>query len=150
MQGHDAAGEIDEAILSRCAELGLTSARAMRLAAAANPPSLTWVLGLDVATLKPLKARRWLWMAAQTSSVSYRDLLTPESLLQILVTGDIPAPLISHVCHFLDETPLQVVTMAIEQASRESGVPIDLIWLKFEEIAIQIGSKRMEAWKTED
>ncbi|WP_206336987.1 hypothetical protein, partial [Pseudomonas viridiflava] len=65
--------KIDEAILSRCAELGLTCIRAKRLAAAADPPSsLPWVLGLDTETLKPLKPRRWQWTAPQTSSVSYR------------------------------------------------------------------------------
>lgn len=150
MQAPGVTREIDEAILSRCAELGLTSVRAKRLAEAANPPSLTWVLGLDVATLKPLKSRRWLWMAAQTSSVSYRHLLTPEVLLQILLTGDIPASFVPHICHFLDEAPLQIVTMSVEQASQESGVPIGLIWSKLEEIAVQIDSKRMAAWKIRD
>ncbi|OFJ47556.1 hypothetical protein BA896_023390 [Janthinobacterium lividum] len=83
----------DQAIYDRCAALGLSIEHAQRLAVAANetdPQSLLRVLGLDFATLAPLKPRRWLWMVAQTSSVSYRRILTPETLLEILTTGDVP------------------------------------------------------------
>jgi len=82
-KAHGAMGGIDEAILSQCAELGLTSARTKRLAAAADPPSLTWVLGLDAATIKPLKSRRWLWTAVHTSNVICRDLLTSEGWISL-------------------------------------------------------------------
>ena len=73
-QGYARLTKLDvQAIYDRCADLGLSIEHAQRLAVAANetdPQSLLRVLGLDFVTLVPIKPRRWLWMVAQTSSVS--------------------------------------------------------------------------------
>jgi hypothetical protein len=64
-----------QAIHDRCKDLGLSLTHAQRLAAEndhTDPQSLLRVLGLNLATLAQPKPRRWLWMAAQTASVSYR------------------------------------------------------------------------------
>lgn len=76
----------DQAIHDRCTALGLSFARAQRLAEEndpTDPQSLFRVLGLDFTTLAPIKPRRWLWTAAQAASVSCRGTLTPELLLSI-------------------------------------------------------------------
>lgn len=73
---------IETAIAARCAALGLVQAQAQALANSEPfPPDLVYILGLDPDTLAPLPSERWLWMAAQTSSVSYRGMLAPETLL---------------------------------------------------------------------
>ena len=139
----------DQAIYDRCAALGLSIEHAQRLAVAANetdPQSLLRVLGLDFATLAPLKPRRWLWMVAQTSSVSYRRILTPETLLEILTTGDVPPIFFSHVLHLLDEAPIQCVVMAVEQAAQKSGIPIEVLWRNVELISEKTQSRRNGAW----
>lgn len=139
----------DQAICDRCAVLGLSIEHAQRLAAVANktdPQSLLRVLGLDFATLVPLKPRRWLWMVAQTASVSYRRILTPETLLEILTTGDVPPLFLSHVLHVLDEASIQSVVMAVEQAAQESGIPIAVIWRNVAQISEKMQSHRNGAW----
>lgn len=83
--------DIETAIARRCAALGLTRGQAQALADAEPFPSdLMQVLALDRNTLAPLPSRRWLWMAAQTSSVSYTNVLTPDALLAALVSCDVP------------------------------------------------------------
>ena len=139
----------DQAIYDRCAALGLSIEHAQRLALAANetdPQSLLRVLGLDFVKLAPLKPRRWLWMVAQTSSVSYRRILTPETLLEILTTGDMPPEFFSHVLHLLDEASIQSVVMAVEQAAQKSGIPIEVIWRNVELISEETQSCRNGAW----
>lgn len=76
------------------------------------------MLGLDLATLQPLKARRWLWMAARNASVSYRGILTEDALRAALATGTVPDGFMSHLCHVLDEVPLQLVVLGVCAADR--------------------------------
>ncbi len=136
------AADIETAIAVRCAALGL--ARPQALADAEPFPSgLVHVLGLDRDTLAPLPAKRWLWMAAQTSSVSYRGVLTPEVLLAVLVGGDVPDEYRAHVTHFLDEAPMQLVVMAIEQAAQQSGVPIAFIWRSVAQLNSTLQGRRL-------
>jgi hypothetical protein len=104
---------------------------------------LVHVLGLDPATLAPLPAKRWLWMAAQTSSVSYRAVLTPEVLLAVLVSGDVPDEFQAHLMHFLNEAPMQLVVMAVEQAAQQSGVPIARIWRSVEQLNSRLQGRRL-------
>ena len=123
------AADIETAISVRCAALGLARRQAQALADSESFPSdLVHVLGLNRDTLAPLPPKPWLWMAAQTSSVSYRGTLTPETLLAVLVSGEVPDEFRAHVMHFLNEVPMQVVVMAIEQAAQQSGVRIVDIW----------------------
>jgi hypothetical protein len=96
------------ALRIRCEALGLSLAHARLLAQendGADPNSLLRVLGLDLFTLQPLKARRWLWMAAQHASVSYRAILTEDTLLAALTTGQMPEQFMAHLGHLLDHAP---------------------------------------------
>ena len=138
------AADIETAIAVRCGALGLARPQAQALADAAPFPSgLVHVLGLDPDTLAPLPAKRWLWMAAQTSSVSYRGALTPDVLLAVLVSGDVPDEYQAHVTHFLDEAPMQLVVMAIEQAAQQSGVPIACIWRSVAQLNSTLQCRRL-------
>ncbi len=144
-----AASPADQAIRNRCKTLGLSLAHAKRLAAEndrTDPQSLLRVLGLDFTTLTPMKSCRWLWMAAQTSSTTYPGTLTPETLLAILTSGEVPPTFAPHVRHLLGEARLQVVIMAVEQAARQSGAPIEVIWRNVERIEDEMQSCRKGAW----
>ena len=106
------------AIIARCAALGLSLDQVKRLAGVDHAlQDLAHVLGLDAYTLTPLKPRRWLWMAAQTCSVSYWDVLTSEALLAVLTTGTLLPDDAAMFLYFLEEAPLSIVVMAIEQAA---------------------------------
>jgi hypothetical protein len=123
------AADVETAISVRCAALGLARSQAQALADSEPFPSdLVHVLGLNRETLAPLATKSWLWVAAMTSSVSYRSVLTPETLLAVLVSSNVPDEFKAHVMHFLNEAPMQIVVMAIEQAAQQSGVPIVDIW----------------------
>lgn len=136
----------NQAINARCAALGLSLTWAQRLAGAGHSQQdLAHLLGLDPLTLTPLKPRRWLWMAAQTCSVSYREPLTTDGLLAVLTTGAVPPAADPTVFHFLEEAPLQVVVMAVEQAAQESGVAIARIWYNLDCIAAALSSTRLRS-----
>ncbi len=124
-----------EAIVNaRCATLGLSRAQA-QASADANPfpfnlapHDLPYMLGLDSATLTPRPPKAWLAMAAQTSSCSYKGTLTSETLLGVLVIGEVPAEFAAHIGCFLSEVSAQVFVLSIEQAAQQSGIPISEIW----------------------
>lgn len=120
-------------IVERCQALGLTIGQAGHLAGAGP---LAHALGLDPVTLVPVKPRRWLWMAAQTSGVGYREKLTPEALQETLRTGDVPPALVSHILHFIEEAPILLVVMSVEEVALNTITPIRTIWQHLEKIAV--------------
>jgi hypothetical protein len=142
----------DQLILNRCATLGLPLLRAIHFAVAADskdPQSLLRVLDLDFSTFKPMRRRhpkRWLWMAAQTSSVSYRDTLTEADLLSVLTGTEVPSQYLPHVGHFLDEAPIEVIVMATEEAAQRSGLPIHRVWGNIEQLAFRYSDSRQSLW----
>ncbi len=77
------------------------------------------VLGLDSPKLdtQARRKKRGLWMAAKTASVSYAQELAPETLEQALASGEVPASFAPHLTHLLDEAPVPVVVMAVEEAA---------------------------------
>lgn len=112
---------------------------------ATDPHALARALGLDTTTLQPLKVRRWLWMAAQSSSVSYRGTLTEDELEQILLTGDVPVGREAHVGHFVNELPIQVVVMASEQVALRRRIPIGEVWAVFGQLLRKYGYQEQAA-----
>jgi hypothetical protein len=134
------------AIIARCAALGLSLDQVKRLAGMDHSRfDLAYMLALNPFTLAPVKPKRWLWMAAQTCSVSYRVVLTPEGLLEVLTTGTVPPADEATFLHFLEEAPLSIVVMAVEQAAQESGVAIAQIWRNVDQIAATWSSTRLRA-----
>ena len=106
------------------------------------------VLGLsfDQPNLAARKRKHGLWMAAKTSSVSYRAELTSDELQWALATGQVPDGCISHLLHFLDEAPVQVVVMAIEETAQREAVEPAKIWLNVAKLACQLGAVRSLLW----
>lgn len=132
----------DARVLERCAELGLSMEQVQQLASRAMC-NILYLLALDSQTLKPLSSRRWLSMAAQTCSVSYQSVITPEMLLEVLSTGNVSQSVSAPVSHFINEAPLQVVLMAVKDAAHESGLDISVIWRHVAQIAMTISSTRL-------
>lgn len=158
--------EVGQAVRARRLALGLTQLRLARLAGLSRQTvqrleagtiadlsfgrvvKLLGVLGLSFAppTIKAREKKRGLWMAAKNASVSYKGELTSEQLRHALATGHLPPNHHSQLLHFLDETPLQVVVMAVEETAHLEGIPPAQIWACVAKLTRQIGSVRSNLW----
>lgn len=109
---------------------------------------LLGVLGLsfDGPSLAARQRKNGLWMAAKASSVSYRNELTSDQLEQALASGNVLSDFESNLLHFLDEAPVQVVVMAIEETAARESVNPDLIWTNVAKLANQLGGTRWKLW----
>ena len=110
--------------------------------------TLLKVLGLnfEAPTTKTRSSKRGLWMAAKTSSVSYKGELSSNMLEHALATGTVPPGFEPHIGHFLDEAPIEVVVMAVEEAAEIESMPPAAIWTHVKELANTLGSYRRELW----
>lgn len=106
------------------------------------------VLGLDMPqpTTIARQKKRGLWMAAKNASVSYARELEPETLSKALVTGDVPAPYAPHLAHLLDEAPVSMVVMAVEEAAGAADVPPRKVWRNVAKLAQSLSAHRKELW----
>lgn len=84
---------------------------------------LVAILGLGLDAKAREKHSPALKIAAQTASTSYRKVLTPDALRDILKSGVVPDNYAAHMTTLLDEAPLQLVISAIEEASLETDTP---------------------------
>lgn len=137
----------EQAINDRCAALGFSRSFAAKLAAETGKcdgHAILHVLGLDLTPLR--KQRDWVWMAAKTSSVSYRLEISKEEITNVLASGFAPALFISNLMHFVDEAPIQVVVLALEQISQSRGIPMDDLWRNLQKLAIEWNCRRRETW----
>lgn len=133
-------------IIERCAQLGLSIDQVKRLAGEDHTlRDLAFMLALNPDTLAPVRPKCWLWMAAQTCSVSYRHELTPERLQTALVSGVVEPADETTFHHFLDEAPLSVVFMAGQQAAQQSGVSPAQIWSNIDRMAAARSSVRLRS-----
>jgi hypothetical protein len=85
-------------------------------------------------------------MAAKTSSVNYRTELTSDELQWALATGQVPDGRTAHLLHFLDEAPVQVVVMAIEETAQGEAVEPAKIWSNVAKLVHQLGAVRSALW----
>lgn len=102
----------------------------------------------------PTRTRKnGLWMAAKTSSVSYRGELTPEVLAHALATGVVPREFQSHLGHFMEEAPMEVVVLAIEEAAMLASMSPVAVWENVVAMATTLESHRRpweEPWSALD
>lgn len=141
----------DVKIQRRCVELGLSLDRAKRFVETADHlATLAAILGLDAKTLAPLQPKRWIWMAAQSSSVSYRLSLSEEQLSKALITGCVDQEYSAHLCTLFDEVPYPITLMAIFQAASDGGVPMTVIWRNVEHLARSVGARYLDLWTSEN
>ena len=106
------------------------------------------VLGLDALklTTEARRKRRGLWMAAKTASVSHAEEMAPETLGQVLASGEVPAPFTAHLVHLLDEAPIPVVVMAVEEAADREHVPLRRVWRNVARLAGALAVHRRLVW----
>lgn len=140
----------NQMIVHRCRELGISveAARAIgRESGYHDDSAVCWAIGLDPYTLQPLRQRNWVFMAAKTSSVSYRRGMPERTLTLILSSGELPDAFTANLTHLLDEAPAQILVMAVEQVALQTGQPIGNIWANILNLADTTGSGRPGSWK---
>jgi transcriptional regulator with XRE-family HTH domain len=102
------------------------------------------VLGLTpgAPSLGPGSAKSALWMAANTANVSYKTPLSPRHLGRALATGDLPQQFIPHVAKFLEEAPIPLLVMAVEEAASEGHVAPQVVWKNIAALGNRFGLGR--------
>lgn len=110
--------------------------------------ALLQVLGLQFASpsLAARHSKRGLWMAAKSASVSYRGELTEAMLEEALATGEVAAKYVAHLGHFLDEVPVEVVVMAVEETAERRALAAARVWANVAHLAKSLGSTRSHLW----
>jgi hypothetical protein len=117
-------------IQDRCAELGISleTARMIgRESGYSEAAAVCWAIGLDPATSQPLPPRKWIRMAAKTSSISFQSEMPVETLVAIFCLGEVPLAFIAHLRHLLEEAPAQILVIAAEQAALQTGQPMAVL-----------------------
>lgn len=106
------------------------------------------ILGLSFGSpsLEQRASRRGLWMAAISASVSYKGELSPDMLEHTLATGQAPVGFEPHIGHFLDEVPVEVVVMAVEETAQREAVPPVTIWKHVSILAAAFATTRQDLW----
>ncbi len=106
------------------------------------------ILGLDVTppTKDAREKKRGLWMAAKTASVSYASEIGPDTLGHALASGDAPPSFVAHLAHLLDEAPLPVIVMAVEEAALREHVPPRTVWRNVGKLAKSLSVHRRGLW----
>lgn len=158
--------DIGHAVRTRRSELGLSQAQLAHLSGLSRQTlvglengtlsdlgvnrvgQVMAVLGLDSPKLdtQARRKKRGLWMAAKTASVSYKCELAPEALEQVLASGEVPAPFAAHMTQLLDEAPVPIVVMAVEEAASRAHVPPRKIWSNVAKLAGSLSVHRRALW----
>jgi transcriptional regulator with XRE-family HTH domain len=113
-------------------------------------PSLLFVLGLDFdldPSSQAARSRKWgLWMAAKNASVSYVQEVSPDTLGHALVSGSVPKGYAAYLTHLLDEAPMPLVVMAVEEAAVNEGVAPKAVWRNVAKLARSLAVHRQDSW----
>ena len=88
------------------------------------------VLGLDLdpPSQEARQRKRGLWMAAKNASVSTIREVPPDALGHALASGHVPKSYAAHLTHLLDEAPVPLIVMAVEEAAANEGVEPREVW----------------------
>lgn len=81
------------------------------------------LLGINMAVLQSSGMNSALTVAARSIGTSYKDVLTPDMLSEMLRSGVAPERFHPHLMAFLDETPLPVVVKAVAEAATVETPP---------------------------
>ena len=97
-------------------------------------------------SIRPARRRgarkRGLWMAAKNASVSYVQEVPPDTLGHALVSGSVPKGYAAHLTHLLDEAPVPLVVMAVEEAAANEGVAPKAVWRNVAKLARSLAVHR--------
>ena len=136
--------ELAHFVAQRCAEIGISADRLAKIAgvdyevienllarggaeldvSAAERVANAVGLSLGVVGHRPSRSggRSALHVAAQTASTSYRDVLSPDTLVQALTSGVIPHEFRPHVRTLLEEAPIGLLAKVAYELQAELGV----------------------------
>jgi hypothetical protein len=103
-------------------------------------------LDLDPPSRAARDRKRGLWMAAKNASVSYVQEVPPDTLGHALISGNVPKGYAAHLTHLLDEAPVALVVMAVEDAAASEGVPPKAVWRNVSRLARSLGIHRKGLW----
>jgi transcriptional regulator with XRE-family HTH domain len=103
-------------------------------------------LGLDPPSQTQRSRKRGLWMAAKSASVSYSREVPPDTLGRALVSGSVPKGYAAHLTHLLDEAPVPLVVMAVEEAAANEGVAPKAVWRSVARLAKSLAVHRQGLW----
>lgn len=103
-------------------------------------------LALDPPSQAARVRKRGLWMAAKTASVSYAAEVPPDTLGCVLASGSVPRRYAAHLTHLLDEAPVPVVVMAVEEAAAQEGMPPKAVWRNVAKLAKSLSVHRQGLW----
>lgn len=103
-------------------------------------------LDLDLPSQAARARKRGLWMAAKNASVSYAHEVPPDTLGHALVSGTVPIGYAAHLTHLLDEAPVPLVVMAVEEAAANEGVSPKAVWRNLGKLARALAVHRQGLW----
>jgi hypothetical protein len=106
------------------------------------------VLGLDLDPPSQVarSRKRGLWMAAKNASVSHLREVPPDTLGRALVSGSVPKGYAAHLTHLLDEAPVSLVVLAVEEAAANEGVAPKVVWRNVAKLARALAVHRQGRW----
>ena len=81
-----------------------------------------------------------------SASVSYASELEPDTLGHALASGDAPPSFVAQLAHLLDEAPLPVIVMAVEEAALSEHVPPRTVWRNVCKLAKSLSVHRQGLW----
>ena len=103
-------------------------------------------LNLDPPTQAARSRKRGLWMAAKNASVSHVREVPPDTLGHALASGRVPRAYAAHLTHLLDEAPVPLVVMAVEEAAANEGVEPKVVWRGVASLAKTLAVHRQGLW----
>ena len=103
-------------------------------------------LNLDPPNHAARSRKRGLWMAAKNASVSYVQEVPPDTLGHALVSGSVPQGYAAHLTHLLDEAPVSLVVMAVEEAAANEGVAPRVVWRNVAKLARSLAVHQQGLW----
>ena len=86
-----------------------------------------------------------LQLASQTASVSYMQVLDPQTLSAAMRVGTLPCAITPHVATLLDEAPLSLIVATVEEVALSHGMSPKTIWKHLLKWTQVLGSPR-EVW----
>jgi transcriptional regulator with XRE-family HTH domain len=97
------------------------------------------VIGINMDMHQSQGMKNALAVVARSISTSYKDVMTPDTLKEILQSGVAPMRFHAHMMSLLDETPLPIIVKAVSEASTDD-IPAKKIMKNLHQWATQ--------WKT--
>jgi transcriptional regulator with XRE-family HTH domain len=162
--------ELSDAVRTRRADIGLTQATVAKLSGLSRATvnavekgsigdlslkrsaKLLEVLGLQVRVDAPrgqgkaLKPKSPFVIGARTASVSYRRVIDPDQLRQMLSTGQVPDEYKPHLYTLLEEASISLIASLVEELHIETGSDRALIWQRLRTLARELSCLR-DVWQ---